>query len=350
MANNRVFYASHGVALAKETGDTSLATPIYNLQTSSSGGAGAISGLIAVAGCNSVTMNTNFNLDQVFQLGQLELYDNVVTDPSVEVTINKTLDGHPSIYELAVGSGGIVANANKRTKLVLGVGADTNNTLSVTNAIKCDPIYLSSVSYTLGTDGNFTEECTFVGNDKAISTAAAEQFSAPAKAATGASKVLRRQNLNTTLSTLPTEVANENIQSISISADFGREEMFKLGRLSTFHRYVNFPLEVSCDIEVIATGLDTLAVDVPDTACTGLSLSESSAKFVLCDPSGGNEAYTIDLGSKLKLTSVAFGGGDTGGGNSNLTFNYVTFNDLDVQSSGHTADRTTLYSNPTGIS
>ena len=338
MANNRVFYASHGVALALETGDTSLATPVYNKQTDTADS--AITGLIAVAGANSVTMNTNFNLEQVFQLGQLELYDNVVTDPSVEVTISKTLDAHPTIYELAVGSGGIVSNANKRTKLVMGVGADTNNTLSVTNAIVCDPIYLSSVSYNLSTDGNFTEECSFVGNDKALSTAATSQFS-PAASGIG-NKVFRRQNLDTANSTLPTEVANENIQSISISADFGREEMFKLGRLSTFHRYVNFPLEVSCDIEVIATGLDTLAVDVPDGACSGLTLNESTGIFKLCDPSGGNSGYTIDLGTKLKLTSVAFGGGDTGGGNSNLTFSYVTFNDLDIRSSGEHPERALL--------
>lgn len=335
MANNRVFYASHGVALAKETGDTALANPQYNQGNS-------VNGLIAVAGANSVTMNTNFNLEQVFQLGQLELYDNVVTDPSVEVTINKTLDGHPTIYELAVGTGGIVANANKRTKLVMGVGADTNDTLSVTNAIVCDPIYLSSVSYTLGVDGNFTEECNFVGNDKAVSTAAGDQFTAPAQAAQGVSKALRRQNLNTALCSLPSEIASENIQSISISADFGREEMFKLGRLSTFHRYVNFPLEVSCDIEVIATGLDALTVDVPDASCSGLSLSESSGKFVLCDPTGGSTSYTIDLGDKLKLTSVAFNGGDTGGGNATLTYSYVTFNTLSISSSGSQPERAYL--------
>lgn len=323
MANKRVFYASHGVALCKETGDTGADTPEY-------GSTGT------VAGAQSVTMNTNFNLEQVFQLGQLELYDNVVSNPSVDVTINKVLDGHPTIYELAVGTGGIVANANKRTKLLMGIGNDTNNTLSVTNSIICDPIYLSSVSYNFGVDGDFTEECNFVGNDKAIGTTS---FTAPAKAS-GVSKALRRQNLNLNAgkTILPTEVSGQNIQSISISADFGREEMFKLGRLSTFHRYVNFPLEVSCDIEVSATGLDTLAVDVPDASCSGLSLAVSTGKFVLCDPTGGTDAYTIDLGTQLKLTSVAFGGGDTGGGNSTLTFNYVTFNDLDVQSSGaHTS-------------
>ena len=336
MANNRVFYASHGVALAKETGNTSLANPQYNKS-------GVATGLIAVAGAQSVTMNTNFNLEQVFQLGQLELYDNVVTDPNVEVTINKVLDGHPTIYELAVGSGSIVSNANKRTKLVMGVGSDTNESLVNTRAIVCDPIYLSSVNYTIGTDGNFTEECSFVGNDKSISAAASVLFSGAVKAAQGTNKAFRRQHLNTGVCSFPTEVAGQNISSITISADFGREEMFKLGRLSTFHRYVNFPLEISLDIECIATGLDDTSVDVPDTSCQNLSLSESSAKFVMCSPTGSvNGAYTIDLGNKVKLTSVAFAGGDTGGGNATLTYSYVTFNDLHISSSGSQPERTIL--------
>ena len=212
MANNRVFYASHGVALCKETGTQAgiATTPTYN-------NTGITTGLIAVAGAQSVTMNTNFNLEQVFQLGQLEPYDNVVTDPNVEVTINKVLDGHPTIYELAVGSGSIVSNANKRTKLVMGVGSDTASTLASTRAIVCDPIYLSSVNYTIGTDGNFTEECSFVGNDKSISAAATVLPDAAAKAAQGVNKAYRRQHLNTGVCSFPTEVQGQNISSITIS-------------------------------------------------------------------------------------------------------------------------------------
>lgn len=313
MANNRVFYASHGVALASESGDGSAAEPSFNA-------------VKTVQGAQSVTMNTNFNLEQVFQLGRLELFDNVVTDPSVEVTISKVLDGTQTIYELAVGSGSIVNNANKRTKFIIGVGSDTSETLSNTsgNSIICDPIYLSSVNYTLTVDGNFTEECNFVGNDKQIGGA-----TVTAPSGTSKSTVLRRQNLSNS-SSLPTEVNGQNIQSITISADFGREQMFKLGRLNTFHRYVTFPLEVSCEIEVLATGLDTLGVDIPDAACSGLSLAENTGKFIMCDTDGVNR-YEIDLGSKLKLTSVAFGGGDTGGGNATLTYSYVTYNDLSVR-------------------
>lgn len=313
MANNRVFYASHGVALAAESGNGSSTTPEYKTAET-------------VQGAQSVTMNTNFNLEQVFQLGRLELFDNVVTDPGVEVTISKVLDGSKTIYELAVGSGSIVNNANKRTKFLIGVGSDTAETLSSTSgsSIICDPIYLSSVNYNLTVDGNFTEECNFVGNDKQIGGAT---ITAPS--GTTRSTVLRRQNLSGN-SSLPVEVAGQNIQSITISADFGREQMFKLGRLSTFHRYVTFPLEVSCEIEVLATGLDTLGIDIPDAACSGLSLAENTGKFIMCDTSG-IDRYEIDLGQKLKLTSVAFGGGDTGGGNATLTYSYVTYNDLSVR-------------------
>lgn len=321
MANNRVFYASHGVALAAETGTPST-TGVANYAT-----------LQTVAGAQSVTMNTNFNLEQVFQLGRLELYDNVVTDPGIEVTVSKVLDGKKTIYELAVGSGSIVNNANKRTKLALGVGPDTQENLanSGSTVILCDPVYLSSVNYTLSVDGNFTEECNFVGNDKRVGVNVSGVTVAAPTGSVG-SVVLRRQNLSSS-SRIPVEVSGQNIQSITISADFGREQMFKLGRLSTFHRYVTFPLEVSCEIEVLATGLDTLEVAIPDAACSGLSLAESEGYFVLCDTSG-NDTYFIDLGNKLKLTSVAFGGGDTGGGNATLTYSYVTYNDLSVSSSG----------------
>ena len=40
----------------------------------------------------------------------------------------------------------------------------------------------------------------------------------------------------------------------------------------------------------------------------------------------------INLGSKNKLSSVSYSGGDTGGGNATVTFSYSTFNDLKVDS------------------
>lgn len=305
MANKRVFYASQGVAVG-----LSGATPTV------------------VTGAQSVTMNTNFNIEQVFQLGRLEVYDNVVGDPNVEITINKVLDGGSLLYNMAVGSGSLVATSDKVSKVQFVVGKETAETLSeggnTFTSITCDPIYLNSLSYTFPVDGDFTEEATFIGLSK---TAGTSGLAAPGAGYTDRQTVLRRQNLKVSESSvLPTQVAGKNISNISISADFGRESMYKLGQFKEFHRYVNFPLEISLEIEVIADNLDTTAIDVPDTACSGLNLPKEDVTLYLCDSQGGG-VYQFDLGNAT-LTSVAFGGGDTGGGNATLTFSYTVYNEL----------------------
>jgi hypothetical protein len=313
MANKRVFYDSQGVSVAQSGGTATTVT-----------------------GAQSVTMNTNFNLEQVFQLGQLAVYDNVVGDPSVEVSISKALDGQPTIYNLGVGSGSLVATSSKASQVNFVVGADTEEEIGsaantgpgVTTSITCDPIYLQSLSYNFAVDGDFTEEVTFVGLSKVVGTG---NMTTPASGLGGSTRqsVLRRQNLKDS-STFPSHVSGQNIQSVSISADLGRESMYKLGRFKEFHRYVNFPLEISLDIEVIANNLDTVGIDIPDVGCSGLNLPKEDCTIELCDSSGGS-TYTFTLGDAT-LTSVAFGGGDTGGGNSTLTFSYVVYNTFTVAS------------------
>jgi hypothetical protein len=295
MPNNRVFYASQGVSVGGTT----------------------------VQGAQSVGITTNFNLEQVFQLGQLALYDNVSLDPEVEITISKVLDGEDSIWKLSSTTGtSLIDNANDTSDIVVGVGSDTSATLTSSSAITCSGMFVSSVSYTFPVDGSLTEEVTFVGNAKALTGS----VSAPV---TDANTTLRRQNVNLDSSTLPTEVSGKNITSISISADLGRETMYKLGSLKPFHRFVNFPLEVTCEFEVSATDLDGVEVEIPDVACSGLPANNRTISISLCDPDG-NERYTFDLGDQNKLTSVNYSGGDTGGGNATITYSYSTYNELTI--------------------
>ena len=54
-----------------------------------------------VHGLQSVGITTNFNLEQAFELGQIEIYENIEGTPDVEVTLEKVLDGDPLIYHLA---------------------------------------------------------------------------------------------------------------------------------------------------------------------------------------------------------------------------------------------------------
>lgn len=295
MPNNRVFYASQGVSV----------------------------GGTAVQGAQSVGVTTNFNLEQVFQLGQLALYDNVDLDPEVEITVSKVLDGEDSIWKLSSTTGtSLVENANDTVDVVVGIGSDTSASLTSSSAITCSGMFVSSLTYTMPVDGSLTEEITFVGNAKALTGS----VSAPS---TDTNTTLRRQNVNIAGSTLPSDVSGKNITSITISADLGRESMYKLGSLKPFHRFVNFPLEVTCEFEVSATDLDGVEVDVPDTACGGLNTAGESIVIKLCDKDG-NDAYTFNLGDQGKLSSVNYSGGDTGGGNATITYSYTTFNELTI--------------------
>jgi len=295
MPNNRVFYASQGVSVGGTT----------------------------VQGAQSVGITTNFNLEQAFQLGQLSLYDNISLDPEVEITVSKVLDGEDSIWNLAGTTGtSLIDNANDSTTVVVGIGSDIASSLTSSSAVTCTGMFISSVSYTFPVDGNLSEEITFIGNAKALSGS----VSAPGVTS---SQVLRRQNVNIAGSTIPTEVSGKNITSITISADLGRETMYKLGSLAPFHRFVNFPLEVTCEFEVSATELDGVAVSIPSAACSGLPANDRSILVKICDATG-TDRYEFDLGTKCKLTSVNYSGGDTGGGNATVTYSYSTYNELDI--------------------
>jgi len=294
---NRIFYASHGVSVGGTT----------------------------VQGAQSVSVNTNFDLEQVFQLGRLAIYENLQNDPDVEVTISKVLDGEPLIWSLAGSTGtSIIDNANDRTTVILGVGDDAQSVLVTASAITMTGMYVNSVNYTLPVDGTFTEEVTFIGSHKSITgtVAAPTTITPPA--------IRRRQNYSYT-STLPAAVAGKNISNITISADFGREKLYRLGEFSPFHRFVNFPLEVTVTFDVIAQTHDGIAVAEEHDNCEGSTFGEEPIDIYICD-SAGNTDYQFDLGSKCILSSVAYSGGDTGGGNVTITYTYITYNELDIVS------------------
>ena len=145
----------------------------------------------------------------------------------------------------------------------------------------------------------------------------------------------RRQYFDVT-STVPSVIpeGKNRLQSVNISADFGREDLFELGKKGPFAKVATFPLEVTCSIEVISSGGDLVSAAAEGCA-TGLTqcdvnnnLSDEPILIKLCD------GTQIDLGQKNKLSSVSYGGGDAGGGNVTTTFDFVTFNKLSVSGTG----------------
>jgi hypothetical protein len=93
--NNRIIYATQGVAVG-DIGATSI------IDSYPGGGAGSTingDGNVMIAhGLQSIGVTTNFNLEQIFELGQLSLYENFEEIPEIEVTFEKVLDGYSLIY------------------------------------------------------------------------------------------------------------------------------------------------------------------------------------------------------------------------------------------------------------
>ena len=331
--NNRIFYACQAVAFVP-SGTTSV-------------GVGHI-----VHGVQSVGITSNFSLEQAFEFGQVEIYANSEEVGEVEVTCEKLIDGSVGLYVHAAHSQGtnVVAASSKRTDVYLAIYDDTVNAVANTtprDVVVCSGMYISSCSWTWPVDGNATESITMVGNDKQWNasdagapsddptTAFGTVNTGIAGADTPASGLQRRFG-GVSISTaggdhqshLPDAILTQgtsdsrHIQNISVSVDFGRENILELGRFGPYYKYATFPVEVTSEFEVIATEGDLVGV-------SGTNYNLGAGEQITIADSAGTR---LDLGDKNKLTSVSYSGGDTGGGNATVTFSYSTFNDLTVRS------------------
>jgi hypothetical protein len=336
--NNRIFYACQAVAICK-TGHTPLA------------GLGANAAMMK--GVQSVGITSNFTLDQAFELGQIEIYENSEEIADVEVTIEKVIDGDKLIYGAACGNTvktDMVAAGKGRCDIYLGIFTDSDSTTdgdAPLQVVMCSGMYVSSVSYTYPSDGNATESVSLVGNDKfwADNTAGVvpnprTSFGSPNSGfdgeSTPASGLVRRTNVKIDECDLPEAVKfqseydsgskshGRHIVSISASTDFGRESIMELGKFGPYHRYAGFPVEVTSEFEVTAASGDMINV-------SGSHPNLGSGESIIIKDDAGT---VIDLGLKNKLSSVSYSGGDTGGGNATVTYSYSTFNKFNINGGG----------------
>ena len=362
MANNRIYYAIQQVVLGKSAGTIGT-------------------GKVAVRGLQTVGVTTNFNLEQVFEMGQLAIYQNIENIPDIEVTLNKVLDGYPLMYVLATELGTsigtfeasgptIPGRQNARTDVELSIFSDQFTRASGTpnQVMVCSGMYVSSVSYTFPVDGNFTEDLTLVGNSKIWKTSGMSNGAFTSEDSPLATQgVGRRQYLNMSACRFPNQIPgivsgvnspigngsgySVHFQNISVNCDLGRDTINELGTFVPYHRYVTFPVEVTSEFEVLAVSGDAITA-AESGYYTADSVAEANAgNYSVADGSEGACAYKFNLlndtifletcegtriylGAKNKLSSVNYNGGDTGGGNVTVTYSYSNFNDFAVAHSG----------------
>ena len=356
MSNRRIFYACQAVGIGGD--GVPLSSQDFR----------------EIRGLQSVGINTTFNLEQVFEIGMISIYENIENIPDVEVTLEKVLDGFPLIYHLATSDGStsatLVGRSNAKAGLALSIVDDTFEAASGIPNTTCfiSGCFVSQVSYKVAVDGNATESVTLVANNKTWSTGTtwtadfqpADSGTYPsgwdadpyeddlnaANASKIASGIARRQHVNMAQSLFPKIIPGINasglntidddlkcykasFQSFSTSANLGREQILELGRKAPYFRYVKFPVAVTCELAIITKNGDQVGATEEGTLGNGNNLSNETIKLVL------TEGTTIDLGGKNKLQSANYQGGGTDGGNATVTYSFQTFNDFKVT---HTSD------------
>jgi hypothetical protein len=326
--NNRVYYAVQQVGFSKAGANT----------------------FTSAHGVQSVGINTKFNLEQVFELGQVSIYQNIENIPDIEITMEKCLDGYPLLYHLATNgatSPSLSGRSNIKSTVGLSIYSDVQDSASGTPLSQCtmSGVFPSALTYNFTVQGNFSEQITLVGQNKVWNNTFTATAFNNADAPLAAEGVNRRQHIlfgesSTSGCKLPQDIPGisssgynpystvtqdfgSRVQSIRASTNLGREQLFELGKRGPFFRYVSFPVEVKTDIETLA--------DQRGDQVTALeeSITNVSSRTIYIATTEGTK---IDLGTKNKLASVSYGGGNAGqqGGNATCTFSYTTFNDMTV--------------------
>lgn len=356
--NKRVFYACEAVAIGKVDATT-----------------GAASELEFVHGVQSIGMNTNFNLEAVFELGQSAPYDQVETNPEIEFTIEKLIDGYPFIYHMATSgadSNNLESRLKQKCNLAMAIGSDESLAINPSGGLPVTEIYMSGMyisgmNYTFPADGNATESITLTGNNKVWNSVTPfENATAGHKAGTmtgwiqsvvegiddaiypaktfnqdypiGSGGIVRREDVIMESSIMPVSIFGVNgtgvgnnwdstakrprahITNITIGiGDVGRENIYELGSKEPYYKSAAGSKEVTAEFEVATVSGDFLGIYTTRDASPPQPI-----KVVL------SNGASFDLGSKNKVTSVSYGGGEAGGGNLTITYSFTTQNDLTI--------------------
>ena len=347
MSNLRTFYACQAVAVAPvipNADGVTFSSGTYNY----------------IRGAQSVGLNSSFDTENLFELGQLEIYDAVLNLPQIEITIEKILDGYKTVYGLLASGQPLVQASKHRANVQFALFPDTSNAVSngAIKIVECTGMYINSVTYTFPVDGNITESVTLVGNHKQwyIGPSGAElntngsptmstSFGVPTAIANGtgipddnprsvtslnpyASGILRRQNI------VFRGPGQEKAQSVTFTLNLNREDIFEFGKRIPYAKIATYPIEATVEVQSLAVSgsYDDISFNENTTVVPQKNVGlEVEVKVSGADGVG---AFLINTGSGNFLTAINHTGGDAGGGNATVTRNYTAYNVFNIVDSG----------------
>lgn len=354
MANNlRTFYACQALAVAPLIPDSN---GNYNASGTAPFTGLDVSKYNFIHGVQSVGLNTSFDFENIFELGQLEIYDAVLNIPEIEITVEKVLDGWKTVYGILSSGTPLETASKRRANVRFALYGDEGNAGSTITGmpsgnllgiVECTGMYINNVTYTFPVDGNCTESITFVGNhkqwypvsgtmDNGLATGwnGVSGISIPSTITNGSgvpddvpaySRLIRREDV------VVTSPGSTKAQNVTLTLNLGREDVFEFGKRIPYAKIATYPVEATAEIESLA--VDGSYDDVSFTEDTSALPVKDRAISVVAGNTYGS-GLTINLGNRNFLTAISHTGGDATGGNATVSRSFTTYNTFTVTDSG----------------
>ena len=330
MASNRVYYAVQRATLTRC--NAAGVTAITGSDAETTAYPAMASSMI-----QSVGISSSLDYEQIFELGRLQIFQNVEGIPSVEITVERALAvnhrqasidaTYPegTMWHLAGNS--TTAAAAQRFNLNMQTAAD-EGTLTPEGFVKCTGLYMSNYTLNFNLEGASTESATFVGNDIKWSTGSIAEVAGLASSAAIQSYIAHPDTNSGVLDRKTFTggtIGIGGLQSATFSVSMDREDLLELGSKTPYFRAASFPVETTLEIEYIA-GKDANGTTIDESALNSgcdVGAGISSGDHI----KAGNR--TFQFGS-MNWTGSSYSGGDAGGGNATISFNYQGFNFLEI--------------------
>lgn len=331
MAQTRVYYGNSAFYI-KPVADTGVYGFVHGVQTCSD--------------------TFNINTQVVNEWGQIEPYETIELTPEGTLQVERVLDGCAPLYCLASEGAASASLAGRQDVLsVAAIAIYTSDSTYAsgvpTKAIEFSGLSVNSIAYSFSTDGPFTESVGFIGNYRlpgspasygtfpSNPTSSGTDEPCALTACSGGVQVKENIRFTGTYPTLmPTDIGGVSssgtvpivngcpsvpIQSISISAELNRETVNELGCRGAYARYASFPIDVTCEIVVLSQSGDNVSVTELGTF-DGCDYSNAPPQRIRVATTDG---LIIDLGDKMKLSTVSSQWGSADGGNTTYTLSYT---------------------------
>lgn len=177
MPNSRVIWSVQQIAIKNNagapTGEVASFRARHYITGALASGVNEVSGIWEVPrGLQSCGVDTTFNVEEVFQYGQIEVYEQSERQPDITVNLSKAMDGTKPLWFMvtdpAQGNDLVARTASYKCDVALQIYRDTQfrATGAPLSIMTGSGMFVSSHTFTFPIDGFSTEDCTLIGNDK----------------------------------------------------------------------------------------------------------------------------------------------------------------------------------------